>query len=179
MHSYWVPARKPTPPIVKHPLKHLSCSTKHLSSMYQASVKQAPMKHLSSHHQLLSSKYQAAIKHLYLLDRCLMVAWYLLDRCLVVAWQMLHRCLLDRCLVHAWQMLYTAWQMHCAAWQMLEGMLDNQLSSIWHSAQSICQALDGNGGVVRVNINVWVYRHEWGHSIDVTTFIEYGKLDHF
>ncbi len=29
----------------------------------------------------------------------------------------------------------------------VKGMLDKQLSSIWHAAQSICQALDGNGGV--------------------------------
>ncbi len=110
--------------IVKHPLKHLSSSTQHLSSdtkrlssMYQASVKQAPTMHLSSNHQA-SSKYQAAIKHLYLLDRCLMVAWYLLDRCLVVSWQMLDRYLLelDRCFLHAWQMLYIAWHMLCAAW---------------------------------------------------------------
>ena len=106
--------------LVKHPLKHLSSDTKHLSS-----------------------KYQAAMKHVYLLDRCLIVAWYLLDRCLVVAWQMLHRCLLDRCLLHAWQMLYATWQMLRAAWQMLDGLLDNQLSSTWHAAQSICQALNG------------------------------------
>ncbi len=131
-------------------LYFVRCLTTDCQASPQASVKQ---------HKASVKRYKAPVKHVpsicqastkYLLDRCFMVAWYLLDRCLVVAWQMLHRCLLDRCLEHAWQMLYVAWQMLCAAWQMLGGILDNQLSSIWHSAQSICQALDGNGGVEEI-----------------------------
>ena len=43
---------------------------------------------------------------------------------------------LDRCLVYAWQMLWPLDKMLCAAWQMLDGMLHDQFSSIWHSAQS-------------------------------------------
>ncbi len=40
-----------------------------------------------------------------------------------------------------------AQSMLCAAWQMLDGMLDN----LWQSAQSICQALDRNGGVREID----------------------------
>ncbi len=126
--------------------KHLSSGIMHLSSRYQASVKQAPMKHLWSNHQASvkqpSRICQANTHAWWLLGTCLTEAWWLLDRCFVGA------CFMYRCLVHAGKMLCTAWQMLCAAWQMLEGMLDNQLSGIWHSAQSICQALDGIGGVL-------------------------------
>ncbi len=77
------------------------------------------MKHLSSNHK-------ASVKQVPSNDQASVKQVHMLHGCLVLAWQML-----------------------CVAWQMLEGMLDKQLSCIWHAAQSICQALDGNGGVVK------------------------------
>ncbi len=124
----------------KASVKRHKASVKHVPSIcqvstYDASVKQQP------------SICQASTKQPPSICTCLTHAWGLLGTCLTDAWWLLDRCLIGTCLTDAWYMLDRCFV-----------LLDRCLMGCLQAAQSICQALDGNGGV---RVVILVFPEDW------------------